>query len=110
MSIYLFLFYVFKCFACMYISTPYVCSAPRDQKKVSDPLELELGMAVSCHVGTWETNLGPLQDQPVLLRDDCRVISPALAVFILEDSASQTGSQVSWYTENGSLEQVCTLI
>lgn len=30
-------------------------------------LELELQVVVSCHVAAWELNLGPVQEQPVLL-------------------------------------------
>jgi hypothetical protein len=51
-------FYVCPCFVCMYVYTPWV-----HQKRVFDPLSLELQMFVSC----WELNPGPLQEQPLLL-------------------------------------------
>jgi hypothetical protein len=35
--------------------------------RMSDTLELELQSIVSCHVGDWELNPGPLEEQPVLL-------------------------------------------
>ena len=35
------------------------------QKKVSDPLELELKVVVSFYVGFWELNPGPLEEQPM---------------------------------------------
>ena len=35
--------------------------------EVSDSLELELQAVVSCHVGDWELNPGPWQEQPVLI-------------------------------------------
>lgn len=31
------------------------------------PLELELLVVVSCHVGFWEPSVGPLQEQQALL-------------------------------------------
>ena len=35
--------------------------------KVSNSLELELQTAVICQGGCWEMNLGPLEEQPILL-------------------------------------------
>ena len=40
-----------ECFACMYICTLYAYRVHRDQKRGSDPLELELQMVVGHHVG-----------------------------------------------------------
>ena len=37
------------------------------QKRTSDPLELELQMAVSSPMGCSELNLGSLKEQPMLL-------------------------------------------
>lgn len=46
---------------------PYECLVTlRSQKKPSDPLELELSIGLSLHVG-WELNPGPVQEQPMLL-------------------------------------------
>jgi hypothetical protein len=43
------------CFACMYrhLYTTFAPSAYRGQKKVLGPLELELQIVVSHHVGAW---------------------------------------------------------
>ena len=53
---FIYLFYVHWCFACIYV-----------YGRVSGPLELELQTVVSCHCGSWELNLSPLEEQPVLL-------------------------------------------
>lgn len=65
--IYLFFiyFYVFGCFAYMY-GIPCVCCAHRSQKRDSDPLELELEVVVSPHVGSWN-GTWVQKKQPVLL-------------------------------------------
>jgi hypothetical protein len=42
---------VSECFACIYVCVLYAYSTHRDQRRVSDPLELELQLSVSCHVG-----------------------------------------------------------
>lgn len=59
----LYFIYVYGYFASKCV--PHRCSACRGQKRVLDSLELELEMIVSLHV--WESNLGPLEDQLVLL-------------------------------------------
>lgn len=43
---------VYKCFACIFVCVLHVCLVPPTQgyKRVSDSLELELQMTVSCHV------------------------------------------------------------
>ena len=51
-KVYLFLFCVNECFACMYVCVPHKClAAPGGQKKALVPLELELEMIVNCCVG-----------------------------------------------------------
>jgi hypothetical protein len=50
----LFLFYLHRCFACMYACV-----------KVSDAPELKLLVVVSCHMGA-EIELWSLEEQPVL--------------------------------------------
>ena len=53
-------------FVCMYVH--HMCArACRDQKRALGILELELQVVVSCLVGCWESNPGPLEEQPVLL-------------------------------------------
>jgi hypothetical protein len=37
----------------MYVCAPHACNAHRGQKMATDPLELELQMDVSYHVGAW---------------------------------------------------------
>ena len=39
----------------------------KGQKRVPDPLGVELQMAVSRHMDCWELNLDHLEEQPVLL-------------------------------------------
>lgn len=43
--------YVYGCFACVYICVLCVCSAHGGRKRVSEPLELELQVFVSCPEG-----------------------------------------------------------
>ena len=40
------LFYVYECFACMYI-----CTVRLSEKRVLDSLKLELQMVVGCYIG-----------------------------------------------------------
>jgi hypothetical protein len=50
----------------VYLCTTCVPGAYRDQKRASDPLELvTCGYELPC--GWWELNLGPLEEQSVLL-------------------------------------------
>ena len=64
---FVFLFiYVYGCFACMYICAQCVCVCvciQRSQINVSDPVELQLRMALS----SWELNPSLLQERQVLL-------------------------------------------
>ena len=60
----LFYFYVYGCFACMYVCAPCVCNARGDQKNTVDPVT---GVTDDCelpcgclHVHTSERHLGPL--------------------------------------------------
>lgn len=65
-------------FAYMYAHVPHVCFVPRGQKKMPDPLELELQKVVSCHVGAGtQTQTLPMsscellyQHHPTSLRRD----------------------------------------
>jgi hypothetical protein len=47
---------------CVYVyNTSCVCSTCKGQKRVSDPIELEMQVVVSCPgVGYWQLNSGPL--------------------------------------------------
>jgi hypothetical protein len=58
---------MYECFACVDVCVVYVSSAYGDQKrKLEAP---ETGVTCGCELpyGCWELNLGPLQEQPVLL-------------------------------------------
>lgn len=41
----------FKCSACRYICATHVCLLPKDQKRMSNALELELQVTVNSHAG-----------------------------------------------------------
>lgn len=47
----IFLFYVFERFTCMYICASCACLVPVEVKWMSDYLELEEQIVVSCHIG-----------------------------------------------------------
>lgn len=52
--LFIFLFNVCGCFACMYICAPHVCGACRGREMGAlDLLGLNLWMVISCHVSTW---------------------------------------------------------
>lgn len=59
----MFYFYVYMCFAYMYVYMCITCvpDACGNQKKITDSLELELQVVMSCHVdaGNWEPNPSP---------------------------------------------------
>jgi hypothetical protein len=49
----IYLFYVYGNFVCMYVCVPHVCLVPIETRRVClIPLELELQMVMSCHVGS----------------------------------------------------------
>jgi hypothetical protein len=52
---------------CMYVCAQCVCSSCGSQKRVSDPLELELTDGYESLCGCWKLNPGPLKEQQVLL-------------------------------------------
>ena len=54
----------------MYVCHVYECNAQRGQKRASDFWELELWVVVSSWYGSWEPNLGPLQEKQVLLTSE----------------------------------------
>lgn len=47
-----FLFYMYECFACVYVCVPLGCTVRGDQEKVLYALKSELRMAVSHHVAS----------------------------------------------------------
>lgn len=49
---------------CMCIYHALTCE---EGMRVLDPLELKLGIVLRHHIGAWGPNLGPLQEQYVLL-------------------------------------------
>lgn len=42
--------YLYKCFTCEFLCILYDPGAQRDQERVSGPLDVELQLAVTCHV------------------------------------------------------------
>lgn len=59
---YLFLFYLWECFASMYFCAPHACSTHGDQKRASWPLDPELTDGCDQLLyGCWEPNPDPLQ-------------------------------------------------
>lgn len=53
-----------ECSACTNVCAPQYMWRP---EKGLDPLELEVQIAVSCHVGAWEWTLPLLEEQPSAL-------------------------------------------
>ena len=51
---------------CMYVHHMCACDQ-RGQKRASDPLKLELQKVCELPCECWKLNLGPVQEQPVLL-------------------------------------------
>lgn len=45
------IFYVYKCFACMYVYVTVCAWYTQRSKGIKIPLELKLQMVVGCHVG-----------------------------------------------------------
>jgi hypothetical protein len=58
------LFYVYKHLPALCLCTTCKALTHKNQKMASDPLELELQMVVSCHMGA---HLYPLEEQPMIL-------------------------------------------
>lgn len=52
-----------------------VLGPQRDQNQELDPLELDLGVVVSHHMGIKLRDSGPLQEQPVLMATEPPLIS-----------------------------------
>lgn len=51
LKIFIFILCLWIFFSCVYICVQHVCSACGDQRRASDPLNLELQILVICHVG-----------------------------------------------------------
>ena len=66
-------------FACLYVCAPYACGAYGDQKKASDPHQLEV-QTVSLHVSTVEKNLVLMQGKQVLLTTEPSLQATTLGV------------------------------
>lgn len=64
-------FYMYKCFAGIYVCVSHVCLVPTEARRwVLDPLELELRMVGNYPYGCWDSNHHPPEEQPVLLTTD----------------------------------------
>lgn len=70
------LIYMYACFAWMWICVPLVCGVNRSQKRLSDTVELELQMAVSCKAGT-------VNWSPELINSNLSAIFSALDIYLL---------------------------
>ena len=57
---------MYRYFSCICVCVPHTHSVQECQKKMSDPLELELQTVVSCHVGAGNQTLVLLQGQVLL--------------------------------------------
>lgn len=60
------LFSMYGYFACVYVYVLYPCNACRVQKKVLEPLELEIHVVMSHHV-CWDLRLVLVEEQAMLL-------------------------------------------
>jgi hypothetical protein len=69
----------------MHTGTMYMCDAGRGQKRLSDPLELEIKDGCELPCGCWELKLGPPQEQQVLLTYSA--VSPAPRFSLLSKMA-----------------------
>lgn len=70
-------FYVYVCFACMYLCAPHVWSAHKGQASDSLALNqkyLRAGMFPACWC--WELTLKPLEEEPVFLTAELALYSP----------------------------------
>jgi hypothetical protein len=102
------LFYVQGCCACMSVCVPYgsmcVPGVQRGQKRAWDPLELELQMALSCHVGSgnwtwvpWESSqcsaiISPAPDEsPYSLTVDQLDRDTSTSMFMLYSQGQENG-------------------
>ena len=75
-----FLFHTCGYFACVYICTPFVCIACSGQQEAA--LDLEELDTDSCELpcGCWESNQGPLEEQPSLVTTEPPLQSPLLCL------------------------------
>ena len=78
------LFYVYECFAYMYVCVPCVYMIPprRPEKDIKYP---GTGVTDNCEppCGCWELNLGPLQEQQVLLTSEWSLKAPIYPLIVL---------------------------
>ena len=70
-----------------------MCTSMHVRVRISDPLELELQMIVSC----WELNPGPLERQPVVLLTT-EPSPPAHNLLILTNQPEALVSSLAWYS------------
>jgi hypothetical protein len=65
------IYFYFMCFAYLYVCV-----------RVSDLMKLESQIVVGYHVWCWELNLGPLEDQPMLLTSESALQPPKMFSFV----------------------------
>lgn len=68
--------------ACVYARMPHVHGALGGQKESTDLPGTEVMTSVTHHMECWTPNLGPLQEQQVLLTAEPSLQSPVTSVFI----------------------------
>ena len=82
--------------------------------KVSDPLELELQTVVSCHVGYWELNPYPLEEQSMQLTTEPSSLQSSATRFYLVSCAltwpGQKAPVSSNFQSNGNVFHAQNLI
>lgn len=75
--------YVYGCFGSMYVYTP--CMYHKGQKKASDPLTQTYRRLKG---GCWEPNIGPVEEQPLLLTAEQSFQPASFELFIFESGPS----------------------
>ena len=87
-------FYMYECFPWMYVCVPCACLMSESQKRMSDPLGLELQVVVSYHVdaGSWSQVLCKSNKCSLLLSHHSGPVSPVWPSLHLTPCACVRGS------------------
>ena len=69
------LLYVCACLACIYVYVSHACTVPESGESVRS---LETGGVDHCEPpsGCWDSNQGPLEEQPVFLTTELSILPP----------------------------------
>lgn len=73
-----FCFFFLSMYRCFLVCLCVICAAgaPGGQRRVSEPLELELQVVCEPPCGCWEFNPGPLEEQPLDLNSELSLKNP----------------------------------